>query len=82
MARADLLKALFRSYKAGDTTGFAGAAREIIEEERKKAHFIKNHAQREMNQPQQKRQLELARHPSVRGARGGPCTRLSVDQAI
>ncbi len=40
MARSDLLKALFRSYKAGDAAGFTSTAREIIDDERKKAHII------------------------------------------
>jgi SpoVK/Ycf46/Vps4 family AAA+-type ATPase len=40
MARADLLKTLFRSYKAGDDAAFRGAAREIIEDERKKTHVV------------------------------------------
>lgn len=40
MARADLLKALFRSYKAGDDAAFHTAARELIEDERKKTHVV------------------------------------------
>lgn len=40
MARADLLKKLFRGYKTGDTLGFLEAAREIVEDERKKSHVV------------------------------------------
>src|SRR5579885_1876049 len=40
MARSDLLKKLFRGYKAGDNELFLEAAREIVEEERKKAHVV------------------------------------------
>jgi len=40
MARADLLKKLFRYYKTNDPSGFIGAAQAIIEEERKKNHGI------------------------------------------
>jgi hypothetical protein len=36
MARADLIKRLFRSHKANDPSGFMDAAQAIIEEERKK----------------------------------------------
>ncbi|MCA9167401.1 MAG: ATP-binding protein [Planctomycetales bacterium] len=38
MARADLLKKLFRSYRSRDDHGFAEAAQEVIEEERRKHH--------------------------------------------
>ncbi|MGE4055759.1 MAG: AAA family ATPase [Vicinamibacterales bacterium] len=40
MARADLLKTLFRSFKSGDEVSFSSAARAIIEEERKKSHVV------------------------------------------
>ncbi|MEL7658204.1 MAG: ATP-binding protein, partial [Bacillota bacterium] len=40
MARADLLKKLFVSHKAGDEDAFMKAAQEIIEDERKKNHGI------------------------------------------
>jgi SpoVK/Ycf46/Vps4 family AAA+-type ATPase len=40
MARADLLKRLFRSFSSRDTQAFIEAAREIIEEERKKHHPV------------------------------------------
>lgn len=40
MARADLLKKLFRGYKIADRQLFIDAAREIIEEERKKSHLV------------------------------------------
>lgn len=40
MSRGDLLKKLFRSYKAGSGETFQKAAREIIDEERKKNHVI------------------------------------------
>jgi SpoVK/Ycf46/Vps4 family AAA+-type ATPase len=38
MARSDLLKQLFRSFRQGDQPGFLAAAREVIEDERKKHH--------------------------------------------
>lgn len=40
MSRGDLLKKIFRSYKAGNNEAFHEAAREIIDEERKKNHTI------------------------------------------
>ena len=40
MARADLIKKLFRSYRGNDPSGFINAAQSIIEEERKKNHGI------------------------------------------
>jgi SpoVK/Ycf46/Vps4 family AAA+-type ATPase len=40
MARADLLKSLFRSFKTNDTQGFMQAAMSIIDEERKKNHLV------------------------------------------
>ncbi|MBW1938037.1 MAG: ATP-binding protein [Deltaproteobacteria bacterium] len=40
MARADLIKRLFRCHKASDPSGFMDAAQAIIEEERKKNHGI------------------------------------------
>lgn len=40
MARADLLKKLFRGYKSGDSQGFMDAAREIVADERKKSHVV------------------------------------------
>jgi len=40
MARGDLIKEMFRSYKAGDSAAFLDAANEIIVEERKKHHTI------------------------------------------
>lgn len=40
MARADLLKKLFRSYKLGDSDSFLEAALSIIDEERKKHHIM------------------------------------------
>lgn len=40
MARSDLLKRLFRGYKAGDQEAFLAAAREIVDDERKKAHVV------------------------------------------
>jgi SpoVK/Ycf46/Vps4 family AAA+-type ATPase len=40
MARADLIKKLFRSYRGNDPPGFINAAQSIIEEERKKNHGI------------------------------------------
>ncbi|MDO9537822.1 MAG: AAA family ATPase [Thermoplasmata archaeon] len=40
MARADLIKRLFRCYRGNDTSGFINAAQSIIEEERKKNHGI------------------------------------------
>lgn len=40
MARADLLKKLFRGYGIADRQLFVEAAREIIEEERKKSHIV------------------------------------------
>ena len=40
MARADLLKKLFRGYKGGDDSSFIEAAREIIDDERKKRHTV------------------------------------------
>jgi hypothetical protein len=40
MARADLIKRLFRSYRGNDHSGFMNAAQGIIEEERKKNHGI------------------------------------------
>ena len=40
MARADLLKKLFVSHKAGDNEAFYKVAQEIIEDERKKNHSI------------------------------------------
>jgi SpoVK/Ycf46/Vps4 family AAA+-type ATPase len=40
MARSDLLKKLFRGYKGGDNNGFLDAARQIIDEEKKKNHVI------------------------------------------
>lgn len=40
MARADLIKRLFRCHKANDPSGFMDAAQAIIEEERKKNHGI------------------------------------------
>lgn len=38
MARSDLIKRLFRSFQLGDRPGFVTAAREVIEDERKKHH--------------------------------------------
>jgi SpoVK/Ycf46/Vps4 family AAA+-type ATPase len=38
MARSDLLKKLFRSYKGRNDPAFLDAAREIIDDERKKQH--------------------------------------------
>lgn len=47
MARSDLLKKLFRSYKGRNDPGFLDAAREIIEEERRKQHIsLANELQR------------------------------------
>jgi ATP-dependent 26S proteasome regulatory subunit len=40
MARSDLLKRLFRGYKSGDHDAFVSAAREIVDDERKKAHIV------------------------------------------
>ena len=40
MARADLLKKLFRGYKVADDPSFLDAAWEIIDEERKKHHTV------------------------------------------
>lgn len=40
MARADLIKKIFRCYKGNDSSGFMDAAQSIIEEERKKNHGI------------------------------------------
>lgn len=40
MARADLLKALFRGYKSGDESAFLEAATSIIDEERMKHHVV------------------------------------------
>lgn len=40
MARADLLKKLFRSYKQGDSEGFMQAAMAIVDDARKKRHVI------------------------------------------
>ncbi|TCP62445.1 ATPase family protein associated with various cellular activities (AAA) [Heliophilum fasciatum] len=40
MARADLLKKIFRGYMLGDRQMFTEAANDIIDEERKKAHVI------------------------------------------
>jgi ATP-dependent 26S proteasome regulatory subunit len=40
MARADLLKKLFHSYRSRDERAFAEAAEEIIEEERRKHHPV------------------------------------------
>ena len=40
MARADLLKKLFRGYRHGDGGAFIEAAKEIVEDERKKQHNI------------------------------------------
>ena len=40
MARADLLKKLFETYQRRDDEGFRAAAREIVEEERKKQHPV------------------------------------------
>ncbi len=40
MARADLIKRLFRCHKTNDPSGFMDAAQAIIEEERKKHHGI------------------------------------------
>jgi SpoVK/Ycf46/Vps4 family AAA+-type ATPase len=40
MARSDLLKKLFRGYRAGDDRTFLEAAREIVDDERKKSHVI------------------------------------------
>ncbi|MCK4786024.1 MAG: ATP-binding protein [Desulfobacteraceae bacterium] len=40
MARADLIKRLFRGFKTNDPSGFLDAAHSIIEEERKKNHGI------------------------------------------
>ncbi|MFH0957324.1 MAG: AAA family ATPase [Pseudomonadota bacterium] len=40
MARADLIKRLFRGFKANDPSGFLDAAHAIIEQERKKNHGI------------------------------------------
>lgn len=40
MARADLLKKLFASHKAGDNDAFMKTAQDIIEDERKKNHGI------------------------------------------
>lgn len=40
MARADLIKRLFRGFKVNDPSGFLDVARAIIEEERKKNHGI------------------------------------------
>ena len=40
MARADLLKKLFRSYKSNDNDAFLAIAKEIIDEERKKHHVV------------------------------------------
>jgi len=40
MARADLMKKLFASYKAGDDDAFMKIAQDIIEDERKKNHVI------------------------------------------
>jgi hypothetical protein len=39
MARSDLLKKLFRSYKGRNDPAFLDAAREIIDDERKKQHI-------------------------------------------
>jgi SpoVK/Ycf46/Vps4 family AAA+-type ATPase len=47
MARSDLLKKLFRSYKGRNDPAFLDAAREIIEDERKKQHIsLANELQR------------------------------------
>lgn len=40
MARGDLLKRLFRGYKLGDKDTFLDAAREIIDDERRKSHDL------------------------------------------
>jgi SpoVK/Ycf46/Vps4 family AAA+-type ATPase len=40
MARCDLIKRLFRSFRQGDQPGFLTAAREVIEDERKKQHTV------------------------------------------
>ncbi len=40
MARADLLKRLFRSYQGRDDASFRDVAEEIIEEERRKHHVV------------------------------------------
>ncbi len=40
MARSDLLKQLFRSYKGRNDDAFLEAAREIVDEERKKNHEV------------------------------------------
>ena len=40
MARADLLKKLFTSHKAGDNEGFLRVANDIIEDEQKKNHGV------------------------------------------
>lgn len=47
MARSDLLKKLFRSYKGRNDPAFLDAAREIVEDERKKQHIsLANELQR------------------------------------
>lgn len=38
MARSDLVKRMFRTFRLGDQPGFLTAAREVIEDERKKHH--------------------------------------------
>jgi SpoVK/Ycf46/Vps4 family AAA+-type ATPase len=38
--RADIIKRLFQSYKSGDDRSFVEAARELIQDERKKHHII------------------------------------------
>lgn len=40
MARSDLLKQLFRGYKTNDQQAFMAAAREIVDDERKKSHVV------------------------------------------
>lgn len=40
MSRGDLLKKMFQSYEKGDDTAFRAAAKEVIDEERKKKHDI------------------------------------------
>ncbi|WP_439625978.1 AAA family ATPase [Gemmata sp.] len=40
MARSDLIKRLFRSFRLGDQPGFVAAAHEMIDEERKKHHTV------------------------------------------
>lgn len=40
MARSDLIKRLFKSYKSSDPQGFEAAAKEIIDDEKKKNHAV------------------------------------------